>query len=504
MRRTLIIILVVIILAGAGYLIWNQTQTSQDTVTEILREQVVERGRITATVSATGAIEPEALVSLTFGLAGTVQQVNVTRGQQVTAGQVLATLNAEELALAVQQAEDALAIQQLTLAQAQNRTPSAARLATADADIAAAEANVTVSEGSLEAAIAAVQQAEAQKAQLLAGPTAAEIAAAEADLSAARLDQKQWQDRYDQLIQNEILGWPEEEARQALDASNKRLVAAEARLEALRNGPRLADIQVVDAAIAAAQAQVTSAEGNVAAAEANLARARAAADLLAEPATEDELAVLEAQVRSAETNLEIARLRLEQSQVVAPIDGTVATVATNAGEQVTPGVPVITVVNEDAFHITVNVDEIDIDRIAVGQPVDITLDALPEEQVTGTISDIAPTPSSATGIVTYLVTINITEFGDLNLRPGMSANASVVVDEVDDVLTVPNWAIRLDRETGEAFVNIERNDGTVEEVPVTTGLRNEQFSEILSGLSAGDVVVVTSEREELFSFFGGN
>jgi multidrug efflux pump subunit AcrA (membrane-fusion protein) len=84
----------------------------------------------------------------------------------------------------------------------------------------------------------------------------------------------------------------------------------------------------------------------------------------------------------------------------------------------------------------------------------------------------------------------------------MSANASIVVDEIDDVLIVPNWAVRLDRETGNAYVNRVGGRRPYFEVTITTGLRNEQFSEVLSGLSSGDVVVVTSERST-FSFFGG-
>ena len=104
-------------------------------------------------------------------------------------------------------------------------------------------------------------------------------------------------------------------------------------------------------------------------------------------------------------------------------------------------------------------------------------------------------------MVTYLVTINIDSAQAMDLRPGMSASASIVVDEVADVLTVPNWAIRLNRETGEAFVNVLQADGTVEEVVVETGLRNEQFSEVLAGLSAGDTVVLTNDREG-FNIFG--
>ena len=204
----------------------------------------------------------------------------------------------------------------------------------------------------------------------------------------------------------------------------------------------------------------------------------------------------------ARTNLELAQLRLRQGQIIAPIDGRVASVLVREGEQATPGAPAVTVLDEAAYHITVNVDEIDIDRVEVGQEVLITLDALPDAPVQGIVSEIAPTSTSTSGVVTYLVTINIDESAATDLRPGMSASAAITVDELDEVLVVPNWAVRLDRETGEAFALVQRADGTIEEVVVETGLRNEQFSEIVSGLSEGDVVVLTNEREGLGGFFG--
>lgn len=189
--------------------------------------------------------------------------------------------------------------------------------------------------------------------------------------------------------------------------------------------------------------------------------------------------------------------------IVAPIDARVASVQIKQGEQASPGAPAITLIDEGAYHIEVSVDEIDIDQIEEGQSVDIALDALPDRVVEGVIAEIAPTAAtSGAGVVTYLVTINI-DSGDIALKPGMTANATIVTDLLDGVLIVPNWAVRLDRETGRAFVNRLAADGAVEEVPVVTGLRNEQFSEVISGIDEGDVVVVTSEREGLGAFFGG-
>ncbi|RIK13709.1 MAG: hypothetical protein DCC51_16220 [Anaerolineae bacterium] len=486
--RNILIAVLVLALAGAGiYFLTQRQQAAAQQQSEVLREATVARDRIASTVSATGSIEPESLVTLTFGLNGTIVSVDVVRGQEVAAGDVLARLDTAEPALSVQQAEDALRIQELTMAQRTAAEPSAAQLASSQADIQAAEANVQVAQANLASAQAGQQQKQAQEAYNRTTECHT--------FTAPGSNQEE--------TVCPGLGAPEEQARAALEAATLSLQAAEAALSDLNNPAGPADIQAADAAIAGAQAQAQAAEGNVAAAEAQLARAKAAAALLVEKPSEDEVAILQAQVDSARTSLEIAELRLRQAQIVAPIDGTVAGVLIRKGEQAAPGSPAVTVLNEGAYHITVSVDEIDIDRVAVGQPVVVTLDALPDQPVDGVVSEIAPTSTSTSGVVTYLVTINIDESQAANLRPGMSASASITVDELDNVLVVPNWAVRLNRDTGEAFVLIRHADGTIEEVVVETGLRNEQFSEVLSGLSEGDVVVLTNEREGLGGFFGG-
>ncbi|MBP8000477.1 MAG: efflux RND transporter periplasmic adaptor subunit [Chloroflexi bacterium] len=504
MRRTIVIIGIVIVLIVTGYFVIRQQQATQAAqAIEVVRRAEIEVGTIQATVNATGAIEPEALISLNFGLAGTIQAVNVVRGQTVQVGDILATLNSEELALQVIQAENSLTIQMLTLQQRLNATPSEATLATAQADINAATANHQVAEANLAQAQAGVLQAQAQRSQLLAGATNAEIAAAEAEIAARTAEMETIQDSYDRIIEFGVGGTIEEQTRFQLFAAQEGLRAAQSRLAVLQAGPRAADIQAADAAIASAEASVLAAEGNIAAAQANIARAEAAYQRLLDPPTTEEIAILEAQVESARTSLALAQLRLEESQIIAPMSGRVASVLINTGEQASPGAPAITLVNEGAYHITVNVDEIDIDQITLGQDVALTLDALPDLPVRGAISEIAPTSTSAIGgVVTYLVTINITEVEEgVQLRPGMSANASIITQVIENVLVVPNWAVRLDRETGAAFVQVEDNTGAIAEITIETGLRNEQFSEVISGLSAGDTVVITNEREA-FSLFG--
>lgn len=660
-RKIAIVVIILAAIGAAVFFVLRRQQVAQEQAGfEIVREATIARGRITSTVNATGTIEPEALVSLSFGTAGVVQAVGVQRGQAVRAGDVLATLDTTELQLAVQQARDALRIQELTLAQRSSAEPSPATLAAAQADIdsaagnvqivqanlAAARADVRSAEGNLtivranadaaeadvrsaeanltlaqagtqntqtdiasaQANLAAVQAqaqaaqasatsaqanvtaaqanlsaAQAAKSQLQAGATGAELAAVQADIAAADANVRQLQNAYDQITRAGIGGPQEEQGRLALNVARKQLEAAQARLTALNAGPRQADLQAADAQIAAAQANIAIAQanlqgaqaqaeaaqanvavaqvgvtraqnaaanvtaniaaaeatlararaaaraatgniaiaqanveraqasvaavqGNLAIAEANLARARAAYDRLLEKPTAEELAILEAQVESARTGLQTAEQRLAQARIASPIDGVVARVVIGSGEQVSPGAAVITILNEAAYHLEVNVDEIDIEQVALNQPVDVTLDALPNVAMRGLVADIAPTAGgSAGGVVTYLVTINIVDDAGVDLRAGLTANASVIVQEIDDVLLAPNWAVRLNRETGAAFVNLLSGPDAVREVTIETGLRNEQFSQVLAGLSEGDTVVITNAREGFTLFgFGGN
>ncbi|MFN8447995.1 MAG: hypothetical protein U0521_05265 [Anaerolineae bacterium] len=91
---------------------------------------------------------------------------------------------------------------------------------------------------------------------------------------------------------------------------------------------------------------------------------------------------------------------------------------------------------------------------------------------------------------------------DPRVRAGMTTEASVVVDSHQDVLVVPNQYIRLDRQSGGAFVNVIQTDGRLRELPVTLGLQGQDRSEITAGLQAGDVIAVDLSADQI-SLFGG-
>jgi HlyD family secretion protein len=103
-------------------------------------------------------------------------------------------------------------------------------------------------------------------------------------------------------------------------------------------------------------------------------------------------------------------------------------------------------------------------------------------------------------VVSYPVRV-VLESDDRRLRVGLTATAEIIVQEVRDVVLAPNWAIRRDRASGQAFASVLRA-GQVQEIPVKLGLRNDAFSEVTEGLAAGDIVAIQVERQPV-SLFGG-
>ena len=132
-------------------------------------------------------------------------------------------------------------------------------------------------------------------------------------------------------------------------------------------------------------------------------------------------------------------------------------------------------------------------QVSVGQPVEITLDALPGVRLTGQVAEIEPAPTSGTTTSEYPVRIELSST-EGSVRIGMTAALNILVARKENVVLVPNWALRLDPDTGEVFVMVQQGS-RLTQAPVTLGLRNETHSEVLTGLEPGDMVgiVVTPE-----------
>jgi HlyD family secretion protein len=453
-RRTIYVILILVVLAAGGVAFWR-LRSGGSAQEEAIRSAVVERGKMVVAVTATGKIEPKARVGLTFETPGRVAGVLVEEGDRVKAGDVLARLDIDQLAVQVEQAEAALASAEAQLAEL--------RAGPRPKEIEQAEAN-------LRAASAQLTAAAANRDQVASGPTEAEIASARAQVAQANTAKEVAQDAYD-LIEEE--GTEKEQANYDLYTAKQELAAAQAKLDDLLAGPN--------------QDEVRAAQANVAAAAAQRDASQAQLDQLRAGPTGQDIAEAEAQVDQAQVGLELADLSLRDASLRAPFDGVVTEINLAPGETSPTQPPPVVLVDDSTLHMTISVDELDISGLKEGQNAEVTMEALPETVVTGAVRSIAPIAATESGVVTYDVWIDLAP-ADAPLRTDMTANATIVVEQLTDVLKIPTWVVRVDQETGQTFVD-RRVGGEIERVDVELGARYESVVQVLSGLSEGDEVV---------------
>jgi len=462
---TLGIILVAAVVIGA--VAWRGRQAGQSEQQEI-RSAVVERGTMLVAVSASGSIEPQARAALSFESPGEVVEAPVAVGDRVAAGDVLARLDTAQLELQARQAEAALAMAEAQLAQLRDGAQPE--------EIASAEANVRAAEAQVSAAAASYNQ-------VAAGAGDAQIGAVEVQVASAELQWKAAQIAYDMEMREEQNEAGKDQANYDLYAAEKALTAAQAQLDEVMAG---ADSDAVRAA-----------QFNVAAVQAQRDAAQAQLDLLLAGAAMEQIADAEAQVEQARVALALAELAVERATLRAPFDGLVADVNVTVGEMASSALPAVTIIDVSHFRLTVSVDEIDVGRLSPGQPVEVTLDALPaangleQSAVAGSVERIAPAATILGGVVYYDVVIELSPT-DAPIRADMTANATIVAEELAGVLMLPTWVVRVDSDTGQTYVN-QRVGGEIVRTDVELGVRHAGTAQVLSGLAEGDQAIWVQE-----------
>jgi HlyD family secretion protein len=191
------------------------------------------------------------------------------------------------------------------------------------------------------------------------------------------------------------------------------------------------------------------------------------------------------QVDSAQLAVDQAKRNIEKARIYAPFDGVVSAVNVSVGDNAS-GVAVV-VVDLNQLQVKVTVAEVDIAKIKIGQTANMTLDALPGKTYTAKVLAIAPVATVTQGVVNYPVTVAVTN-ADGQIKPGMTANLQITVDQRENVLLVPLRAVRTQGNQRTVTVQYQGQDIPV---PVTIGLTNDQFAEITSpGLKEGDQLVL--------------
>ena len=210
------------------------------------------------------------------------------------------------------------------------------------------------------------------------------------------------------------------------------------------------------------------------------------------------------QLQAAELALENAKEDLMKTEILAPFDGTVVDVGVKENDQLSSfdyaSVTAVHLVDTSTVKMEGVVDEIDIYQVKLGQEAGITVDALPDEEFSGKVTFISPFGTEETGVVEFAVTISL-EPTEVELRGGLTATADIIVEKHENVLLIPNRAVK--GLVGDYWVEVVIDEATeeVEKRQVVLGAQDAKFTEVISGLEEGEKVMVEATRGGTRSFF---
>lgn len=198
-----------------------------------------------------------------------------------------------------------------------------------------------------------------------------------------------------------------------------------------------------------------------------------------------------AQLEQAQANLDYSKVQLEYTKITAPISGIVASVSTQEGETVAASFAAptfVTIIDLDRLEVWAYVDETDIGRINENQSATFTVDTYSNTDFEGTVTAIYPKAVIQDNVVNYVATLKITGFKEKILRPEMTVTVTIFLEKKENVLTVPNKAIK--RDQGKTVVTVLDNNGNMDQRIVKTGYSSNGYVEILEGVREGEKVVI--------------
>jgi RND family efflux transporter MFP subunit len=264
-------------------------------------------------------------------------------------------------------------------------------------------------------------------------------------------------------------------------------------------------LQQAGAGLIETQNAIQDAQAAVASAQNAADDAKTSADDTQNAIDEAKAAVAVAQnsVNTAQTNL--TQIQTQSPVITAPFDGFISVVNVTQGQQIYNGQVAVQLADPTQFEVDVLVSERDIFNVSIGQTATVSMDALPGTVLPARVSKISQTATIQSGVVNYVVAVQITSMQPIastrrtapsstptsatpvQLKAGLTATASIIVTQRTNVLLVPALAV-ITQSTGQ-FVQVLKN-GVTTQVQVQIGASDFQNAEVISGLSAGDVVVI--------------
>lgn len=361
----------------------------------------IERGNLRNTVTATGTLQAVTTVLVGSQASGTISALNADFNSRVRKGQIIAQLDPSE------------AQAQVTSARA-NLEQARAGLSQARAGVAQSRAGVGNAQAQTVAAKSTVQN---QAAGVLSARANLAVMKAQSDDALAFLRQQE------SLLKAGVI------AQREYDIANTAYKSAQARHEqaaAQLNQAMLSEQSATQAGMAQSQSQVQQSQAQVQQSQAQVQAA-------------------EAQVLQAQAALQLAQINLQHTTITSPIDGVVVSRDVDVGQTVAASLSaptLFTIANDlKQMQVIANIDQADIGLVEQAKGVQFSVDAFPSQNFTGTIQQIRLNPVNTQNVVTYNVAIEVSN-PEEKLKPGMTTNLTFTIDERNNVLKVPNAALR--------------------------------------------------------------
>ena len=417
-RRLAVAAVAAALVAAGGVWYWGDGANAAEYMTT-----KVERGSLRNTVTATGTLQAVTTVQVGSQASGTISALYADFNSTVKKGQLLAQLDPSVAQAQVQQARANLAQSQAQLQQAR------AAVAQSQAGVSQSRAGITDARAKASAAGSTTQNQQAG------------VAAAEANVSVlkAQLDDARSvlaQER--SLLQSGVISQREyltaETSYKTAEARHDQAVAQLRMAQVSAQSSSSAGQAQAAAAVEQARAQAQQSQGSVAGAQAQVQNAAA-------------------QVEQARAALRLAEINLQHTTIASPIDGVVVSRDVNVGQTVAASLsaPTLFTIAQDLTQMQViaNIDQADIGLVEQARSVAFTVDAFPGQEFKGAIQQMRLNPQNVQNVVTYNVVIDVAN-PEQKLKPGMTANLTVTIDERNDVLKVPNSALRFTPQTTDA------------------------------------------------------
>ncbi len=460
-RTWISILFAIVVIAVVGVLVINKRNSS--TTTTQYQTVKIAKGNLAATIGATGTVRSNQSAVITWQNSGTVGVINVKPGDQIKMGDILGTLRLAALA-------------QSTLE---------SNLVTAQENLAEMTSPEAIANAKLAVTTAQKQVTDAQTTQL--NTQYWENAALQQNYYASYVIAKDNLDKAQTAYDNAHVG---------AYINNSNEANAYQRLYDAKKAYDNAFYYYSVYSQTPTQRQLDEAQANLDLANATLTNAKTYLAVLTGgniPAGASGAALL--QYEQAKQAVQTAQANLDANNLTAPFSGTVTEVDGMVGDQVTPATTAFRIDDRSQMKVDVQVSEVDINNVQVGQPVTLTFDAISGKTYNGKVVEVAQAGDSVQGAVDFTVTVELTD-ADKSVKPGMTAAVTITVKKVTNALLVPSRAVRL---VNNQLVVYILSNGQPQAVNVTLGASSDTMSEVVSSnLKAGDTIIL-NPPSNLFS-----